>query len=78
MKIVKVSSEVFDVMWRKLQPQQRITGDIPHPAIVLPFLDAMVMLEEQLEVVEYRMPEGDSSENFRLSGFIDWVRGRTA
>ena len=70
MKIVKVSSEVFDVLWIKMMPSQRICGDVPHPCIIMPFLNTLVVLNENISVLDFA-PESPVD---KLGQFVEWVR----
>ena len=50
MKIILVSSEQFQTIWRRLIPSERIHGNINHPSIVLAHLDAVLVLNENLKI----------------------------
>jgi hypothetical protein len=50
MKIIYVNSEQFNVIWERAVPANRIHGQIPHPCIVLNHLNAIVLLDEGIEV----------------------------
>ena len=49
MRIIEVTSEQFHSIWGKLQPQMRFTGDVPTPAIVLPYLNTMFVLRGEIQ-----------------------------
>ena len=72
MKIVKVSSEVFDALWFKTRLQQQEWVGVPHPCIVLPHLDTLVVLDQNLSVSEFA-PSGPVNI---AAQFTAWVRAQ--
>lgn len=49
MKVITVNSGQFNLIWNKLQPQQRITGNLPHPAMVMSHINTLILLDDNLE-----------------------------
>lgn len=55
MKIISVTSEQFEFIWGRLIPSQRMSEAMPTPNIVLPHLNATIVLEGE---VQYRSLAG--------------------
>lgn len=50
MKIIFVNTDQFRLTWEKIQPQIRIMADINHPNLVLPHLNTLLILDDNVEV----------------------------
>lgn len=73
MKIIFVNNQQFYELWNKSLPSQRITGNLPHPAMVFPHLNTLVLLKEGVELGSI---EAMNPEQFSLSWFIETVTGK--
>jgi hypothetical protein len=49
MRIIEVTSEQFNFIWLRLLPSQRSSGDIPTPAIVMPWIDTLIVLQGKIQ-----------------------------
>lgn len=52
MRIVFVDSGQFDLLWQRMVPAQRMTGNLPTPAIVLQHLNTLVLLKEEIQFAD--------------------------
>lgn len=50
MKLIFVTSEQFNLIWMKLQPQQRISANMLAPNIVIAHLNAVIVLREAVTI----------------------------
>jgi hypothetical protein len=70
MKIIFVNSEQYYDLWNKLIPAQRDSGGLPHPAIVLRHLNALVLLRDGVELGSV---EAMNPEHFSIAWFTETV-----
>jgi hypothetical protein len=64
MKIVEVTPEQFNSIWNRLLPAQRLGGDVPTPAILLPWLNTLLVIEGE---IQYGSLVGKGVENMNTT-----------
>lgn len=71
MKIIGVDRETFSIIWKKLQPQQRLMVEMMPPAILMPHLHELIFLEDNITFHTYT---GPFPEMTPLASFENWVK----
>jgi hypothetical protein len=70
MKILTVTPEQFHTIWNRMLPANRMSGDVPTPAIVMPHLNTMLVLEGEVEFGSL----GDIGESFTIASLAGHIQ----
>jgi hypothetical protein len=79
MKIVELNELQFHNIYARLLPSERISGGLPTPSIVLPYLDTLFVLQGRVQYGSVAGLEGDlkPSQLIETIKNVSWVDSMT-
>lgn len=70
MKILLMTEDELDVIWQKLQPQQRFNCGLSCPHVWLPMRNTLVLAKRELEILDHKI---EDIQNFTLKEFYRFL-----